>query len=487
MNLPKDAEVFVDGEKVAVTWPVDGKPVVISVTAGKHKVSVKKDGLELSGDEVTVQAEGKQEFIVRHVPPAAPPAATSQDDDRPASSEEGEEVPIEDSPTPPTEVAEKGVALGSVVDHVAQDVAVKGGTPRASGTLKPGEGMPLSSTRLFYVDEFDGPPNVLPKDPGKSALRHGRSDGAYFIDVPGNTLWGFGIHGIPSDCTCEVVARVFGDNPTRASAWAVLVNSRAAARGFFIRIDLKGQLFLAPSPWKNAAAFRQIDPRIGPIAHPAIKPAGEFNRLLLRIRKRELVIFVNGVQVCQPVRFAYDLTPAGLQFGASGPGKKRAEFDRIEIREFVPPSNTPPKAEAARPTNVPTIKPSDVPKPRSTSHGGPLETITNTIGMKLVLIPAGEFLMGSPDADPSAISAEKPQHRVRITRPFYLGIHEVTQGQYRAVMGKNPSRSKGEGSDDLPVEKVSWVDAVEFCNKLSEREKRTPFYRVAQTGHHRRG
>ena len=60
-----------------------------------------------------------------------------------------------------------------------------------------------------------------------------------------------------------------------------------------------------------------------------------------------------------------------------------------------------------------------------------------------------------------------------------LGIHEVTQGQYRAVMGYNPSRFKG--SDDLPVERVSWLDAVGFCNKLSEWEKRTPFYRIGGT------
>jgi len=57
---------------------------------------------------------------------------------------------------------------------------------------------------------------------------------------------------------------------------------------------------------------------------------------------------------------------------------------------------------------------------------------------------------------------------VRITRPFYLGVTEVTQGQYKAVTGENPSQF--EGSDDLPVERVSWNDAIAFCNKLSERE-----------------
>jgi formylglycine-generating enzyme required for sulfatase activity len=107
-------------------------------------------------------------------------------------------------------------------------------------------------------------------------------------------------------------------------------------------------------------------------------------------------------------------------------------------------------------------------------------TITNSIGMKLVLIPAGEFLMGSPDSDKDAFPNEKPQHRVRITQAFYLGAAPVTQGQYRAVTGANPSEFKG--SDDLPVESVSWDEAVAFCNKLSEREGLKPFYQFDQFG-----
>ena len=104
------------------------------------------------------------------------------------------------------------------------------------------------------------------------------------------------------------------------------------------------------------------------------------------------------------------------------------------------------------------------------------KTITNTIGMKLVLIPAGEFLMGSPESDTDATAREKPQHRVRVTRPFCLGATEVTQGQYQAVTGANPSHFKG--SEDLPVETVSWLDAIDYCNALSRKEGLTPFYRV---------
>jgi formylglycine-generating enzyme required for sulfatase activity len=97
------------------------------------------------------------------------------------------------------------------------------------------------------------------------------------------------------------------------------------------------------------------------------------------------------------------------------------------------------------------------------------ERITNSVGMTLVRIPAGEFLMGSPDSDPEARDDEKPQHRVRIIRPFYLGATAVTQGQYRAVTGQSPSHF--QGSDDLPVENVFWNDAPAFCERLNELEK----------------
>jgi formylglycine-generating enzyme required for sulfatase activity len=95
--------------------------------------------------------------------------------------------------------------------------------------------------------------------------------------------------------------------------------------------------------------------------------------------------------------------------------------------------------------------------------GRPVE-VTNSIGMRLALIPAGEFQMGSPDSDSDASDDEKPQHLVRITKPFYLGVTEVTQEQYERVMGVNPSRFKGT---QLPVEDVSSEDAMEFCRKLS--------------------
>ncbi len=99
----------------------------------------------------------------------------------------------------------------------------------------------------------------------------------------------------------------------------------------------------------------------------------------------------------------------------------------------------------------------------------PGETVANSVGMKLTLVPAGEFRMGSP-ADEKGREAEETPHRVTIGRAFRIGTTEVTQAQWKAVMGARRGRFEG---DDLPVEDVSWNDAVAFCQKLSKAEGKT--------------
>jgi len=125
--------------------------------------------------------------------------------------------------------------------------------------------------------------------------------------------------------------------------------------------------------------------------------------------------------------------------------------------------------------------------------GKPLE-MENSIGMKFVLIPPGEFMMGSTEEEVEQLlkeakerqdaqwyidrlPSEAPRHRVRITRPFYLGLYEVTQAEYQRVMGSNPSAFSAESKEAAkvtgldtsrhPVEMVSWKDAKAFCEKLS--------------------
>ncbi|MGB2820171.1 MAG: formylglycine-generating enzyme family protein, partial [Phycisphaerae bacterium] len=91
------------------------------------------------------------------------------------------------------------------------------------------------------------------------------------------------------------------------------------------------------------------------------------------------------------------------------------------------------------------------------------------VKMKLVLIPAGKFVMGSPETEAGRRDHEGPQHWVKISKPFYVGVTEVTQAQYEAIMETNPSKFKGA---EKPVEQVSWNDAVEFCKRLSAKTRR---------------
>lgn len=99
--------------------------------------------------------------------------------------------------------------------------------------------------------------------------------------------------------------------------------------------------------------------------------------------------------------------------------------------------------------------------------------IADMTGMpeNFVLIEGGTFEMGSPETE-NCRSEDETQHTVTVS-DFYMGIYEVTQAEYAEVMGNNPSNFSGE---NLPVENVTWLDAVRYCNALSEKEGLTPVY-----------
>jgi formylglycine-generating enzyme required for sulfatase activity len=92
--------------------------------------------------------------------------------------------------------------------------------------------------------------------------------------------------------------------------------------------------------------------------------------------------------------------------------------------------------------------------------------------MEMVLIPPGNFTMGSPDAE-KYHRPDESQVDVTLTKAFYLGKTEVTQGQWRAIMGTRPWRGKQQvlEGDNCPATYVSWKEARTFCRKLSDREK----------------
>jgi eukaryotic-like serine/threonine-protein kinase len=98
------------------------------------------------------------------------------------------------------------------------------------------------------------------------------------------------------------------------------------------------------------------------------------------------------------------------------------------------------------------------------------EALGDGVDLTMVKILGGKFMMGSPESEKDRSDSESPQHQVTVSE-FYLGQTLVTQAQYQAIMGNNPSSFKG--NDKLPVERVSWLDAVAFCEKLSQKTKRT--------------
>jgi len=131
------------------------------------------------------------------------------------------------------------------------------------------------------------------------------------------------------------------------------------------------------------------------------------------------------------------------------------------------PAPVPTETPIPTPTEIPTPTPTETPKPE----------YQNQIGMSFVRIPAGEFMMGSPPKEPGRDRDEGPAHRVQISRAFYLGRYEVTQGQWAAVMGNNPSEFKQCG-EMCPVERVNWWDAVVYANALSKKEGLEPCYEL---------
>ena len=183
-----------------------------------------------------------------------------------------------------------------------------------------------------------------------------------------------------------------------------------------------------------------------------------------------------------------------------GAGRSQPEVPPAEPQEgTLPAQPEAPSAEAERGTHPPplAVAPFDAEQARAHQEAWseylrqPKE-ITNSIGMRLVLIPPGEFIMGLPEDAKRRRDFEGPQHSVRMTKPFYLAVYPVTQEEYERMMETNPSSFSHDGRNAWrvweldtsrhPVEHVSWNDAVDFCRKLSalpaersaDREYRLP-------------
>lgn len=211
-----------------------------------------------------------------------------------------------------------------------------------------------NGTLVLYSDDFDSRNESWSSsgdDPDRTADHAwGYRDGVYFNESrhAGSVYLGGALPGGPyTDFSAEIVARVTGNSPSSTGAFAVhLDNGR---RGFQVRIDGTGALHLEPSPTTKDDGVQ--GPWFSPVTHASIRPGGAaYNTLRLDVRKRRLDVFVDGVRVCPPLLFDWDLTPAQVSPGVDCQTPNvRAEFDRIEIKALGTPDET---AGASDPTGT---------------------------------------------------------------------------------------------------------------------------------------
>ena len=148
-------------------------------------------------------------------------------------------------------------------------------------------------------------------------------------------------------------------------------------------------------------------------------------------------------------------------------------IDAVEIgaRPLV---NKPPALPAG---TLAAVTAADLVKPQPPATDNPPTSITNSIGMRLVRIPAGEFLMGSPDSDPMAEGNEKPQHRVRITHAFSLDVTEVTRGQFRLFVDEagyqTDAEKDGNGGFGWSEERKYFEQNPRYNWRTPDSSKRT--------------
>jgi formylglycine-generating enzyme required for sulfatase activity len=189
-----------------------------------------------------------------------------------------------------------------------------------------------------------------------------------------------------------------------------------------------------------------------------------------RVRK---IFYKNGAFVFglkTRARFGLALCAALLVFMVSTyymPAEKPADIAKQEITTTID--------EVARvsTTTVADLGTQTETSVTTTTADTPAPSITNSLNMTFIYIPPGEFMMGSPKDEPER-DDDETQHRVTLTKGFYMQTTEVTQGQWKAVMGgwfykNNPSYFKDCG-DDCPVESVSWNDVQDFIKKLNQKE-----------------
>ena len=208
--------------------------------------------------------------------------------------------------------------------------------------------------------------------------------------------------------------------------------------------------------------------------------ADEFVDLAFAAVGDRLTLYVNGEMVAEATDATFQQGIPALDCSVGSGQFRNARYQILDkASATIMPAGNDPKA-AVRTRNGPTpaagVAPFSEDRARELQNswsrydGVPVEFV-DAVGIKMRLIPPGEFLMGAADDEPARHDGEGPQHKVRLTTPFFIGISEITQKQWFDVMGSRPWQfqpSVTEG-DNYPASYVDWLGATEFCRQISER------------------
>ena len=196
--------------------------------------------------------------------------------------------------------------------------------------------------------------------------------------------------------------------------------------------------------------------------------------IIVTVNGKEIVSW-RGKQSSLSLRPEWNLDK-GLCFGL-GSNQAAVIFQSVRLRKLgegkISPAGDPSEpnvVEERPPTSEQKPPVNEVPAPRVEERKLLTLDLGGGVSMELALVPAGEFIMGSPKTETGRAKHEGPQHEVTIGKAFYMGVCEVTQQQYASIMRKNPSKFLGR---ENPVDQVSWNEAVDFCRKLSQRVGKT--------------